>query len=418
MNIQNKKSNFKKNLFNLLPFLGFIFSLLLSNSFSSRTRQGQLDHLSYSLIDYNKVTNYDDYDSPIINVKTKSQFDLEKNRKSQDYNELFYQFHYSLIVNGCRTLIDNDLSLEVSDQFLNFKATLLPTYSVRETNSSDKDEVYMIDYAQYYAYFARPVHDFRNQTPQGFVYISDTLADKLVEKHGIEGPTKLDRYNQLLSNSEYSVLPLYSSVFNEEVNITITNIVHSNIEEGQGKRMLALYDDFALIWLVESVSKKLEYSFEIDLKNNPYGNKKAINFLNSYGFTYENSDFLIKTKLDNEYQVNEKTTLLLNKILQNNTSALYTTLFIINIFIMGIFLILFFKISIKRNITINRKFQLYLLLSLFFLYGIIVSFIYNHPLNGLTAILYVLFFIVFNRIIYSKRSKIQYRYEAIYEIDI
>ena len=251
---------------------------------------------------------------------------MEKNRKSQDYNELFYQFHYSLIVNGCRTLIDNDLSLEVSDQFLNFKATLLPTYSVRETNSSDKDEVYMIDYAQYYAYFARPVHDFRNQTPQGFVYISDTLADKLVEKHGIEGPTKLDRYNQLLSNSEYSVLPLYSSVFNEEVNITITNIVHSNIEEGQGKRMLALYDDFALIWLVESVSKKLEYSFEIDLKNNPYGNKKAINFLNSYGFTYENSDFLIKTKLDNEYQVNEKTTLLLNKILQNNTSALYTTL--------------------------------------------------------------------------------------------
>ena len=379
MMIKNKiKKVFNQILFPLI----FVLSFSLNALCCTQLQDFQLDKMSYNLINYNKILGNSEYFSPILNVEKKEEKIIKD--KTPFYNDLFNQFHYNVLTNGARTLVNSNTNMCVGDSYYGFKITVQPTYLVSNTNEgTDEHPVYHLEYGQYYSYFPEIVQRHRGGNDVSFVFISDTLADKIVKKLNIPGDTILDKYRELITNEKYCFLNMQIDE-TKIARLSINNVLYSNFNDGHSKRMSFLYGDFALAW-IDSIKNDLRLSFEIDLKTNPYGNKNVIKGLMQMGYDSSNSLFSIKS-IDSEgtYHIDQTNTNVLYGAIENSSSVFwYVDIIFINL--LTIFICFYLCFCKKSNIS--GKKLLIVSSVIFIIYGLVVTFTYNYPLFTISPLI-------------------------------
>ena len=368
------------SVFLTLSIFGCLSCLLLKNF--------KIDYLSFQMIDYNKVLGNSEYDSPILSVSKTEE------KVSEDgtpfYDDLFYTFHYNMLIKGSRTVVDSRTSILLNDSSSSsFELTLTtqPTFAVDKTNlNTEGNPIYHIDCGQYYSYFPEIVSRHRGSTNMSFMYISDTLANKIVETLNIPGETIIEKYEKLVTDENFC----YQNLIIDDsftAPVAINNIIHTDYNEGQSKRFFELYGDYSVIW-AERIKKNLSVSFEMDLKTNPYGNKKVIETIEKAGYVGSNSKFRIKTLVNDTYQKNEKISSELTEILTTKfTFANFLPFIIVQI----TSFVFCFLIHFKKIFPLNNKRDSLAIFALFFIFGLVVSFTYNFPLFSVTPLVFMLF---------------------------
>lgn len=374
-----------KKVFNQIMFpLIFVLSFSLNALCCTQLQDFQLDKMSFNLIDYNKILGNSNYFSPILTVEKKEEKIIKD--KTPFYNDLFNQFHYNVLTNGARTLVNSNTKMCVGDSYYNFKMTVQPTYLVSNTNEGTNEyPIFHLEYGQYYSYFPEIVPRHRGGNDVSFVFISDTLADKIVKKLNIQGDSILDKYRELITNEKYCFLNMQIDE-TKMARLSINNILYSNYNVGHSKRMSFLYGDFALGW-IDRIKNELRLSFEIDLKTNPYGNKNVIKGLMQTGYDSSNSLFSIKSfGSDEAYHIDQTNTNILYRAIENSSSVFwYVAIILVNLLtIFTCFYLYFFK---KSNISGKKL----LLVSavIFIIYGLVVTFTYNYPLFTISPLVSV-----------------------------
>ena len=375
----------------------------------------KIDYLSYQMINYNTVLGNSEYKSPILNIA--------KNNNGEDadafYNNMFNTFHYNILDNGARTLIDSKTSIVLNNEdatAYNVKFTTQPTFSIDKENlNTEEDPVYHVDYGQYYSYFSEIVSKHRGTGT--FMYISDKLADEFVEKLSIPGETKIEKYKTLITDENYCYQYINIDGTNNTL-VSINNILHSNYDLGQSKRMEELYGDFSLIW-AHNIRKELKASFEIDLKTNPFGNKTIIKSIDEFGCNASNSKFTIKVFNGSNYEASQSLSNKLTATLKQGDSGL---LYIPIIALQILSLVFCFFISRKLLWFVDKKWSSIIIFALFFIYGIVVTYTYSYPLFSMSPLLFIVFWLVacywdYSNKKGSKKSKTLHEIEC-YEIKI
>lgn len=370
--------------FIMLSLFGCLSCLLLQDY--------KLDYLSFQMINYNKVLGNGEYNSPILSV-TKTD-DKIKEDGTPFYNDLFSVFHYNMLVNGARTVSISDTSLLLNNAdstSFSLALTTQPTFSIDKKNlATDEDPVYHIDLGQHYSYFPEIVSKHRGDNTTSFMFISDTIANKLIETLNVPGETLIQRYQNLIVDEQYCFQKLMIDGSNT-ANVVINNILHTDYAEGQSSRMFELHGDFALIW-ADRIKDKLSMSFELDLKTNPYGNKKAIKNIEALGYTGSNSIFHLKICRSNTYAVDVRLSKTLNEALRvGNNVFSYLPFVLIQVISCGFC----FFINRKPFIQMNKRIVSLVLLCMFMTFGIIVTFTYNYPLFTVTPLVFIGSWLVF-----------------------
>lgn len=375
----------------IIPFSFVLLSVVgcLSCSF---TQDYKLDKLSFDIINYNKILGNSNYKSPILTI-TKTKDKIEKDG-TPFYNDLFNVFHYNMLDNGARTIVDSSTKLSFNNSEIadcELVLTTQPTFSIVKKNLGTEDNpVYHVDSGQYYSYFPEIVDRHRGGITTSFVYISDTLANKIVDVLNVPGETIIEKYKNLVINESYCYRQIVING-SESVPIAINNVLHSDYKDGQAIRFNELYGDFALIW-ADRIKDKIELSFEIDLKTNPYGNKKIVKMIEEIGYTAPNSLFSIKTFDSDSYTINLDLSSRLELALKTSDNALNYIPFIL----VQLASLAFCYIFCRKNVLTFNKIQANIsLLALFALYGVIVTFTYNYPLYSITPLLFLVFWFGF-----------------------
>lgn len=373
------------------------------------TTNFKLDYLSYKLIDYNKVPGNSSYDSPILNIK-------KLNSTGEYCHNLFYNFHYNLLCNGGREIVENKTCLYPTingESFeLDLKLTIQPTYSISSINGgSEEIEYHHIDFGQYYSYFPDIDNRHRGSADTSFIYISDTLADKLINIYGITG-NRIEAYKQLVNDERYCFLPMKIDD-NNIVPLSINNILYSSFQYGQSKRMTSLYGDFGLIW-PHRIKQYLDFSFDIDLKTNPFGNKKIVNQVIQLGYSADNSVFSIIDSKAGIYSYNKELSSYLNDAISFKHNIACYILFVSLLILVFLLVLVAPKIFFKK---VNKVFCTIVYLIFFVIYGIIASYTYIYPLFSI-APLVILVVMCLNFIINKLNRRNIRNYEHYVEIHI
>lgn len=123
---------------------------------------------------------------------------------------------------------------------------------------------------------------------KGFIFISDTLADKLLEVYNIQ-EKGVEGYKKLITDESYSILRLSLDNEQTESTFSINNIIYSNCRTAP--RVLNLYGDFALPYGDNITMNQIKYCAEFDLKNDIFGTKKLLKLINEVGYDFKDSNF-------------------------------------------------------------------------------------------------------------------------------
>lgn len=90
-----------------------------------------------------------------------------------------------MLVNGARTVSVLDTSLLLNDAdstSFDLSLTTQPTFTIDKDNLATDDNPFIhIDSGQYYSYFPEILSRHRRDSTTSFMFISDTLANKLIE---------------------------------------------------------------------------------------------------------------------------------------------------------------------------------------------------------------------------------------------
>lgn len=202
----------------------------------------KLDYLSFQMINYNRVLGNGEYDAPILSVAKTD--DKIKEDGTPFYNDLFSVFHYNMLVNGARTVSVSDTSLLLNDAdstSFDLSLTTQPRFTIDKDNlATDDNPVFHIDSGQHYSYFPEIVSRHRGDSTTSFVFISDTLANKLIETLNVLGESLIERYQNLIVDEQYCFRKLIIDDAHI-ANVAINNILHTDYSEGQSSRMFKLH---------------------------------------------------------------------------------------------------------------------------------------------------------------------------------
>lgn len=255
-----------------------IFSVI--SVFSIRiTESYKLEKFSSTI--YKQTQKNDSYECKILNVKkNKARYD---NDTDVIYKDAFNQFYYNKIVADTRLIIDDVVRVESTET--NIKLFTQDTFSI--SNDFLPEGGHYVDYGMFSSYYAddilgRRKYLFERFGCDSFVYISDTFANKLLEKYGISS------YEELIRNEQYAVLEVKINDTGR-FKFSINNILYS--DKRHAKRASELYGDFALVYETQKLKKVLNTSIEFDLKSNPYCVKQTITQIKSLGYNLNNSQF-------------------------------------------------------------------------------------------------------------------------------
>lgn len=371
------------------PILGLSFFLLGSLCLCF-TKDFQLDYLSYQIVNYNSVPGTSKYNPAIFNVKR--NFGDENNVQEKLYTGLFQTYHYNQLVNGARVLVDNNTSFLIGTKNFEIKLTSQPTFSVDKNLFNDEEFVHNVDAGQYFAYFEEIVSRHRGPSNSSFIFISDTIADKLVEYYQINGETQIDKYRTLILDEKYAFCSL--KIDDDVVPVTINNVLHSNYPIGQATRFFEVYGDFGLIWL-NRISSLVNTSFDIDLKTNPYGNKQVIHGVNGYGYNTSNSVFVLKTFEGGQYLVNNNLTNSLVNAL--HTDELISTICVFAFLVVNALCVYIVCVYYKKMKFVYTKHFLLASLAFFGFVGILMTYLYVYPFTTITLFTFIVTTIVVAR---------------------
>lgn len=313
---------------------------------------------------------YGTYEPEIVNIKKNDEI---------LYNPLFDNLYYNSLVSEARLLINNN----VTDSVNKIKFYTQSAFSIR--NSSLPGGGHYIDYGIFASYYADDILGPRKYLEHrfgcdSFVFISDTYADILLKKYNINS------YEELIQNKEYAVLNLNVDGITS-TKVCINNILYSN--KRQGPRAKELYGNFALIYNNNQIQKWSSTSIDIDLKSNPYGVKRVLKSINSFGYNTDNSDITF-SKYNESIKSYEIDTIATNnfKNLNVKNDSLYTILFFILCFV-EIAAIVLYYIFVKDSKT--RRISLILVFAAFAIFGLVCNYTYLYPYVSIIPILSVLF---------------------------
>ena len=362
-----------------ISFVTYVIVFILGIFVFDNCDDAKLDKFVYSLINPDKVTFVENVNPPIIEI-TKND---EKRELDETvlYPKLFKEFQWNNLINGFRQTINNEVAVNVGSNSYDLKLVTQSSFYVYEEIDTASNS-YFMDYGHFNVYLPGNLVERHRGEPDGvFMFISDTLADKIVADLNITGETKVEKYTKLVTNESLSITTM--DVDGAPKHVAINNVIYTGEGFDDANRVLDLYSDFALTW-TDRIASSLNVSFEIDLKTSSYSNKKVLKTLINTEYTAENCSYSVKTADANGiYSASEKLSNDLSKLLTGkNNVASY--LFIFDVLFLTFGLCIFVNFTYQKD----EKTILFLLTCAFFItYGIVSIFIYIYPLWTIVPIL-------------------------------
>lgn len=334
----------------------------------------KIDYAFNNINNYNYSTRFDGFESPILSFYS----DEEKEHQLAKYHYGYQSLYYNILADSCRMQVRNKTSFSTNDSSLSDKITLLTQSSFWITKKEPSAEWYYLDDGQYYTYFdSLQVKDgsvFEGRYgAESFLFISDGLADSLIEYHNI---TDSNPYETLINNKEYALLNIYSEDggFSK---VSINNIIYTKYRKGVTSKEI-YGDNFALIKYIDSYDKIFDLSLSISLKSNPYPSKKIVKTLRDiYSDTFDKYSFDVFEKVNDIYVLNANHTEELANALNNNYDIFYTVSFWILV-IFGILGTCYLFNSLLYNHKTKLLDFIPLLIS-YLLIGLSFNFLYIYP---------------------------------------
>jgi len=364
---------------NLLTLIVFLVSSFVAPIFSLGFEDFKLDYLAYQINDYNShVLSDSDFKSSIITIQSHDS--------KATYLDLLSAFYYNSLNKNVRL----QLSKDVSFNSMNLHLLSQDTFSIR--TEEEKDGGYYLDKGLYYTYYSDDILGPREYLKNRFdcdtfIFISDSFADKLVNFYGLQDTE--NPYRILIQDKRYCVLDFQ---FNGNIlKFCINNIIYTN--KRNAPRTKELYGDFAVFYRLIEFDSFLDYEFEIDLKDNPFCIKQTFKSINSLGYTISNSNFLIKTfdRASNSYSSNIALSQKYHNAWKNN-SVIFIIAYILLILVSMTLLWLLSYSKCNKNI-----FVFLICFAIFFIYGIVSSFIYSYALFTLPILIQIVFLLILYR---------------------
>lgn len=379
------KSLFKKR--NMLRILVDVFIFLLL-SFSSAflvtfSTDYKLDRVAYSLNNYNAHCYTDsDYQPSILKVVPDNQM------APYEFEKLFSATYYTDLNDGIREIninngLFNEFSIHLETQF---------TFSIEKDIS--KYGGYRLDYGLYHTYYSDDILGPRGYLEarydsESFIFISDSLADKLVDFYGIIGD---EPYAQLITNKDYCLLPLTINDTNHT--FCINNIVYTSLR--QAPRTKELYGDFALFCYNNKIKDDIYLRYEMDLKDNPFCIKSMLSTIDSAGFNYNNSliEFDTFNYKQNQYERNIEVERSYRSVEKTDSTFFNLTPYIFSF--IGIALLLIINHFYSTDNYHTNIVSLIIIATMFFLYGMLSNFVYIYPQFSIVPISVLVSYFVIN----------------------
>ena len=380
----------RKSWIGIAIFVAFILSSIIGSNFLfAQTSIYKLDNLANSLNNYNEHDYYKGYYPSLVRL-TKKDF-------SDDYMMNAYsEIETFLAKNKYTQNVYQVISTETTASDYDISIISQKTFSI--TKQIDSYGGYTLDGNGYTTYFGYDTIDRTTMiSPRfncsGFVFITDTFADKLLEKY------KLSSYIDLITNEQYSVLDIFDKNNGSFVTrLSINNIIYGDkINAPQTNK---LYGDFGVAYLGRKKDEQPNavLSLDFQLKVDPYGSAKIFRELSKVGYSTDTCFYnvMIYNYSTNQYEQNQQFVNELPLALDSSKDILYFS------FAMGIFIVLTCLIVLVIDNFLNKKEQEIVeivLLLIFVIYGIIATFVRIPWIIGLlpfiAIVIYLLNFSIF-----------------------
>ena len=260
---------------------------------------------------------------------------------NDDFNSLYYKFFWTTLTSNARRKVSNKLNIE---ELPSQKSNLyVQDYFSLTKNEYSENRHYLHD-GMFFTYFdnkAAYVNSIRFEC-NGFILISDTFADLLLEKYGLENSGE-NSYLKLIENKEYAVLT-YSDENGKKIKFCINNVIDSSQRVG-----LRASDENAIFALTYcGYVKHMSICFEADFKSDGYSSKNFVEAVYKSGFTTKNANFsLMKKNAAGHYVKDEICSEQLKNAIESKPIDPVFYTFIVVIFIACIFLVFKFNLFAK-----------------------------------------------------------------------
>ena len=360
-----------------------LFSIIASTILFTYTTDYKLEKLSYDVCNYNKVS-YDNLNNSILSISF--------NDHSKDYNgyySLHNKFYGNDFVKSSRFISDNCYDIiNVNGDSYNVRFIAQNVFSKQQKAKN----TYVLDYAQYALY---NTFDFKDSRGTDFCFISENIAKQLLIEKGynVTNENKIDYYNSLCASSNNDgTLFSYHAPNGKIFTLSVLGVLKSNYGSAYQCTKKSIGDEnFILTWLPFKYPSYFDFSYEIDLKLNPYGNKNTFKFCMSKYSDELNYNMQIR-QYNNEgkYEVNNiLTQQYYNVIYTGTNSSMY---YYIALSIVLVCFILFFTFNLISFKSTNKSVSIVLscYIVLFVLYGIVANFIFVYPLTTLVFLVYII----------------------------
>ena len=367
----------------------FILILVSAALVSTGLLDYKLDRFSFSLVDYTRI-NYSNNAHPVImNVSSE-----QEKGKNEVYLRAFKYFHYNLIDEAARIVVDNATSISIGDEVVDIKMLTQPTFSIG--NELPNDAGYYLDYGQYTTYYKDELLVSNNQVRGDadiFIFISDKLADLLLEQYNLSSYDELI-LNPTLSNLSIDIDGNYSKVG------CINNILYSNTRNAN--KTIAVYGEYFVLFYNNAATRNIiNLSFEIELKTNPYSNKKCFRTLRKMGYNTNNSDISF-LKYDDEndcYLTKDNPTSIklsekFKKIYSNTTDWFYYVLYTLVVILFIPYYFLERNIFGERGSSIIKRLIILVLFSI--CYSLFAAIFYSYVYWGASILISIILFVIIN----------------------
>lgn len=356
-----------KNIFSVILLPLFLVGMItLANLVLINTNNFKLDQISYSINQNNKYSYFqDEHESTILKIFP------DEPQDPLAFNMLYANTYYNVLNGPIREMNSTpaasfDFNIHLETQY---------TFSIEPTLSTFGG--YRLDNGLYHTYFSDDILGHRGYLIprfqcQTFIFISDTFADKLLEKYNL--PNGIEGYKELILNPTYAVLPI--EINNHLFNFCINNVIYTNLRNAP--RTYELYGDFALFCFNNYVAPAVDLHFEIDLKDNPYCISQTLLNVNACGYSNDNAsfEFYCFNYESEQYVFNEKISKSFVAWNNDGNDSLYLILFLsITIFTL---IFVYYYFAYYKAVSLIKNISLLLSYAILFVLGVVTVFAYNY----------------------------------------
>lgn len=370
----------------IAAYISFVISLLsivASTILFTYTTDYKLEKLSYDICNYNKVY-YDNLNNSILSISFN-----EHSKNYNDYYTLHNQFYKNDFVKSSR-FVSNDYYELKETNGCQYKVRLI-AQNVFSKHQKTKN-TYVLDYSQYAVY---NTFEFKDSKGTDFCFISESIAKQLLMEKGynVTDENKVDYYNSLCASSNNEgTLFTYSTLDGKKISLSVLGILRSDYGTAYERTKKSIGDEnFILTFLPFKYPSYFDFSYEIDLKLNPYGNKNIFKFcMSKYSDELNYSMQIRQYNNEGKYEVNNILTQQYYNVIYTRTNS--SRYYYIALSIVLVCFILFFTFNLISFKSTNKSVSIVLscYIVLFVLYGIVANFIFVYPLTTLVFLVYII----------------------------